>query len=173
MPPIASENFDRSLVNSADTIIIVAEKLHEIKTIQESFKNLNEKAKIIVVFNKIDQHDNETKRKITATLKTKKHNFILTSTKTDEGIEELKEKILDSFNVIRVYTRQPGTRQDNIPVILNPKSTLKDVAEKVLHGYSKKVKYAKITGPSSKFAGQKVGLKHVVKDRDVVEFFTD
>ena len=173
MPPIASENFDKSLVNSADTILIVVERLHEIKTIQESFKNLNERAKTIIIFNKIDNHEAETIRKIEATLKTKKYNYILVSTKTDEGIDELKEKILDSFNVIRVYTRQPGTRQDNIPVVLNPKSTLKDVAEKVLHGYSKKVKYAKITGPSSKFKGQKVGLKHVVKDRDVVEFFTE
>jgi small GTP-binding protein len=173
MPPIASENFDRSLVNSADTILIVIEKLHEIKTIQDSFKKLNEKAKVIIIFNKIDQHDAETKRKIEATLKTKKHNYVLVSTKTDEGIDELKEKILDSFNVIRVYTRQPGTRQDSVPVVMNPNSTLKQVAEKVLHGLSKNVTYAKITGPSSKFKGQRVGLKHKVKDRDVVEFFTE
>ena len=58
-------------------------------------------------------------------------------------------------------------------MVLTPNSTLKDVAEKVLHGYSEKVKYAKITGPSSKFVGQRVGLKHIVKDRDVVEFFTE
>jgi len=173
MPPIASENFDKSLVNSADTILIVIEKLHEIKTIENSFKKLNEKAKIIIIFNKIDQHNAETRRKITATLKTKKYNFILVSTKTDEGIDELKEKVLDSFNVIRVYTRQPGTRQDSVPVIMAPNSSLKQVAEKVLHGFSKKVKYAKITGPSSKFLGQKVGLRHRVKDRDVVEFFTE
>lgn len=173
LPPIASEKFDRSIVNSADTILIVIEKLHEIKTVQESLNNLNQKANQIIIFNKIDQHDTHTRRKITATLKTKKHNFVLVSTKTDEGIDELKEKILESFNVIRVYTRQPGTRQDSVPVVLNPNSTLRQVAEKVLHGYSKKVKYAKITGPSSKFKGQKVGLKHVVMDRDVVEFFTE
>jgi len=173
MPPLASDNFDRSLVNSADTILIVVEKLHEIKTIQESFKKLNEKANLIIVFNKIDQYDPQTKRKIEATLKTKKYNYVLVSTKTDEGIDELKEKILDSFNVIRIFTRQPGSRQDSVPVIMNPNSTLKQVAEKVLHGFSKKVKYAKITGPSSKFKGQRVGLKHKVKDRDVVEFFTE
>ena len=54
-----------------------------------------------------------------------------------------------------------------------PESTLENVAEKVLHGYSKKVKFAKITGPSSKFTDQKVGLKHIVKDKDIVEFVTD
>ena len=58
-------------------------------------------------------------------------------------------------------------------VVLQNNSTLKDLAEKILHGYSKKVKYAKVTGPSSKFKNQKVGLKHVVKDKDIVEFITE
>lgn len=173
LPPIASEYFDKSLVNSADTLLIVIEKIHEIKTILDVIKNLNKKAKIIVIFTKLDLHDNETKRKISETLKSKKQNFVLTSTSTDEGIEELKQKILDSFDIIRVYTKHSGKKQDNRPVILLPGSTLQDLAEKILHGYSKKVKYAKITGPSSKFIDQQVGLKHVVKDKDVVEFFTE
>jgi ribosome-interacting GTPase 1 len=91
------------------------------------------------------------------------------------GIEELKEKIFKTFNILRIYTKHPGKKEklDNKPVILPPKSTLEDVAEKILHGYSKKVKYAKITGPSCKFPNQKIGLKHIVKDKDQVEFFTD
>lgn len=173
LPPIASENFDKSLVNSADTLLIVIEKIHEIKTILDSLKNINQKAKKIIIFTKSDLYDSETRRKIFETLRSKKYNFILTSTTTNEGIEELKEKILNSFDVIRVYTRHPGTRQDNVPVILPPNSTLQNVAEKILHGYSKKVKYAKITGPSSKFKDQRVGLKHIVKDKDIVEFFTE
>jgi len=84
----------------------------------------------------------------------------------------LKEKIFNSFNAIRIYTRQPGKKEDNVPVILKPNSTVEAVAEKILKGYSKKVKFAKVTGPSSKFAGQQVGLKHIVKDKDIVEFYT-
>ena len=87
----------------------------------------------------------------------------------------LKEKILKSFNFIRVYTKHSGKKEklDKVPIILHPESTLQEVAEKILHGYSKKVKYAKVTGPSAKFLGQKVGLKHKVKDKDIVEFFTE
>jgi len=176
LPPIASENFDKGILNSADTILIVAEKLHEIQSILESIKTplTKEKPKIII-FNKIDLYDDSTKRKISETLKSKKYNFVLTSTITDEGVEDLKEKILKSFNIIKIYTRHPGKKEklDGVPVILPPNSTLEDVAEKILHGYSKKVKYAKITGPSSKFSGQQVGLKHIVKDKDIVEFFTE
>ena len=173
LPPIASKYFDKSLVNSADTLILVIEKIEEIKTIKEVITKLNKKAKEIIVFNKIDSYDNKTKRKISETLKSKKYNFVITSTETNEGIDDLKKKILESFNILRIYTRKPGKKQDSVPVIMKPNSNIKDVAEKILHGYSKKVKYAKITGPSSKFSNQRVGLKHNVKDRDVVEFFTD
>lgn len=171
LPPIASEGFDHGIVNNADTLLIVVEKIHEIEPVLNSLKNKN--AKKIIIFNKIDLYDENTKRKISETLKSKKYNFILTSTKTDEGLEELKQKIFDSFNIIRIYTRQPKKQEDNVPVILPPHSTLKDVAEKILHDYSKRVRYAKIWGPSSKFPGQKIGLKHEVKDKDVIEFYTE
>ncbi|MEM0465897.1 MAG: GTPase [Candidatus Pacearchaeota archaeon] len=171
LPPIGSDLFDHGIVNNADTILFVVEKIHEIEEVEKVVRNKT--AKRVIIFNKIDEYDEITKRKIVETLKTKKYNFVLFSSKTNEGIEELKEKIFKSFDIIRVYTRQPGKKEDNNPVILRPGSLLEDVAEKVLHGFSKKVKYAKIFGPSSKFLGQKVGLKHVVKDSDIVEFYTE
>ena len=174
LPPIASESFDKGIVNNADTLLIAVEKIHEIPIVLEQTKP-NKKGKKIIVFNKIDLYDEGIKRKIRETLKSKKYEFVIISTKTNEGLEELKEKIFNSFDVLRIYTKHPGRREqsDNVPVILPPNSTLKNVAEKILHGYSKKVKYAKITGPSCKFPNQKIGLTHVVKDKDVVEFVTD
>ncbi len=172
LPPIASENFDKGIINNADTLLIVVEKIHEIKPILEHVKQ-NKNAKKIIVFNKIDTHNKETKRKISETLRAKKHNFVIISCRTTEGIQDLKEKIFKSFNIIRIYTKKQGEKQDKVPVILSPNSTLKDVAEKILHGYSKKVKFAKISGPSSKFTNQKVGLSHIVKDKDIVELITE
>lgn len=171
LPPIASENFEYGLINSADLLIIVIEKIEEIKTIIELIKN--SKKNKLIVFNKIDLYDENTKRKITENLKSKKYNFVLISAKTKEGIEKLKEKISQSFDIIRVYTRKPGKDADSVPVIIKPNSTLEQVAEKILHGYSKRIKFAKIWGPSSKFQGQKIGLKHIVKDNDVIEFYTN
>ena len=173
LPPIASEKFDKGIVNNADTVLIVVERINDIKEVLNSLKNLKENAKKIIVFNKIDLYDWNAKRKIYATLKSRKYNFVLISALTKEGIEELKEEIFNSFGIIRVYTRQQGNKGDNVPVIMKPSSTLEDVAEKLLHGYSKKIKFAKIWGPSSKFSGQQVGLKHIMKDRDSVEFVTE
>lgn len=171
MPPVASEGFDSSLANTADTIILVVEKVHEIPDLQTLLKK--SQAKKIIAFNKIDLYDPPTQRKIKETLRSKRYNFILVSTKKDEGIPELKEKIFKSFNKIRVYTKQPGkSEHEPRPVILKPGSTLEDVAEKVLRGFAKNVRRARIWGPSSKFGGQEVGLKHKLKDKDVVEFQT-
>ncbi len=174
LPPLASENFDQGIMNNTDTLLIVVEKIDEITPTLDLIKNKEtiNKPKIIV-FNKIDLYDENLKRKISETLKSKKYKFVLTSTITNQGIEELKEKILNTFNIIRIYTRQPGKQHDEIPIILPPNSTLENAAEKILHGYSKKVKYAKITGPSSKFANQRIGLKHKLKDKDIVEFYTE
>jgi len=171
LPPIASENFEYGLINSADLLIIIIERIDEVKTIMDLLKNT--KKNKLIVFNKIDLYDENTKRKITENLRSKKYNFVIISTKTKEGIEKLKEKISQSFDIIRIYTRKPGKEADSVPVIVKPDSTLEQVAEKILHGYSKRIKFAKIWGPSSKFNGQRIGLKHIVKDNDIIEFYTD
>jgi len=170
LPPIGSEYFDLGIINTTDTVILVVEKIHEIKDLKDILKK--SKAKQIIAFNKIDLYDEDTKRKIKETLKSKKHNFVLTSTITDEGIHDLKEKIFKSFNKIRIYTQQPNKSPDNKPVIMNPGATVEDVAEKILHGFSKNIKKTKIWGPSSKFGGQQVGMKHILRDKDIIEFTT-
>ena len=73
---------------------------------------------------------------------------------------------------MRIYAKEPGKEKAKKPIILNPESTIKDVAEKILKGFSSKIKETRIWGPSSKYPGQVVGLSHIMKDMDVVEFKT-
>jgi len=176
-PAIDSECYNRGLTNSADVLIILVTSIPEIKDIQGKISNKTSKQ--IIAFNKIDLLDSEQKRKLEATLKSKKYDFILISTKTEEGIEDLKGKIFQSFNRIRIYTKEPEMSMEKFlkekktkPVILNPGATIKDVAEKILHGFSDRIKETRIWGPSSKFSGQKIGITHVLKDNDIVEFKT-
>ncbi len=169
-PSIDSEFYDKGLTNSADTLLLVINKFEEIKKIEPFLDKSS--AKKIIIFNKSDLLTKEEKRKLSATLQSKKHNFILVSALTKEGLDELKEKIFNSFNMLRIFTKEPGKEKSPKPVILKPNSTVKDVAEKILKGLSKNVKETKIWGPSSKFPGQIVGLKHILKDLDVVEFKT-
>jgi len=170
LPAIGSENFETGIINTSDTILIVVEKIHEISQIEEQIKRAA--GKKIIVFNKIDIYDENTKRKIKETLKSKRYNFVMVSCKTEEGINELKEKIFKSFDKIRIYTKQPGKPEDNDPIIMPPKSLVKDAARIIFHGKTDIIKKVRIWGPSSKFGGQEIGIKHELKDKDVLEFST-
>lgn len=166
-PAIESEYYDKGITHGTDTVLILINHLEDLLEIE---KKLQTSAKKIIVFNIKDKAIE--KRRLEATLKSKKLNFVIINTEEQEGIEELKQKIFSSFDKIRIYTKEPGKPKSDRPIILNPDSNVKDVAEKIFHGFSKQIKETFITGPSSKFPNQKVGLTHELKDLDVVEFKT-
>jgi hypothetical protein len=170
VPSIESEYYDRGIVNSADTILVLITDLSQLPEIEKKIERAS--GKRIILFGKIDLLSEDEKRKISATLQSKKYNFLLISSKTKEGFGQFKEKLFQSFGKIRVYTKEPGKTKSNKPIILPPKSTLKTVAEKILKGFASKIKETRIWGPSSKYPGQVVGLNHEMKDMDVVEFKT-
>lgn len=166
VPAFESEYYDRGLINTADSLLLVVTDLDQIEKIEKETKD-SAKEKIIA----FNMKENQEKRKISARLQSKKYNFVIISTETKEGIEELKEKILNSLGRLRIYTKEPGKEKSDKPMILDPESTVKEVAEKVLKNISS-LKETKIWGPSSKFPGQVVGLTHKLKDLDIVEFKT-
>lgn len=170
LPAINADSFDSGLVHTADCLLIVLEKLGDIPRIEPSLSRAH--GTRIIVINKSDLLDPEAFRKIHMNIKSKRLNAILVSSLSKEGIPELKEKIVLSMNIIRVYTKEPGKPPATIPVVLPHGSSVREVAEKILKGFSAKVRETRLTGPSSKFANQKVGLSHVLKDRDSVEFHT-
>ena len=171
IPAMDSDFYDKWIGYTADSILILIQNLEELKKIESILQANGEK---IIVMTKLDLLSESEKRRLEATLKSKYKNykFVFISCITLEGIDELKEKIFKSFNKIRVYTKEPRKEKSNNPIILEPETNVKEVAEKILKGFSEKVKETKIWGPSSKFPGQKVGLQHKLKDLDVVEFKT-
>ncbi|MEM4271486.1 MAG: TGS domain-containing protein [Candidatus Pacearchaeota archaeon] len=170
LPSIGSEFFDIGIVNTADIICIVITSLDEIEKITPLLTKAY--GKRIIVINKSDLLNEEEQRKLNEKIKSKKLNAILISAKTNCNIEELKQKIFEEMGIIRVYTKEPGKSPSKIPIMLKPGSTVRDVAESILKGFSKKVKEARVTGPSSKFPNQRIGLNHILKDKDIVEFKT-
>jgi len=164
-PAIESEFYDKGSSHTADILLVIVSNLEEISEIEKLLEN----PKKIILFN---NKENLDERKLEATLKSKKLNFLIINTETKRNIPELKEKIFKSFNKIRVYTKEPGKKKSENPIILEPEASVKEVAEKIFKGFSEKVKDTKIWGPSSKFPGQIVGLNHKLKDLDVVEFKT-
>jgi hypothetical protein len=170
LPAINSEYYDRGIAHTADLILVLVDKIGQINEIMEQLGKTE--AKILIIFNKIDLLGQEEKRKLEARLKSCKLNFIMISSRTGENLNELREKIFTGFNKLRIFTKEPGKGKSEKPIIMEPYSTVKDVAEKIFKGFSKQVVETKIWGPSSKFPNQKVGLNHVLRDMDIVEFKT-
>ncbi len=170
LPSIGSEALDQGLINTADCIILVIESLIDLEKISPYLTKAQ--GSQIITINKSDLLSQEQQRKLEATLKSKKLNALIISTITNQNLEQLKQKIFEQMHVIRIYTKEPGKPISNIPLVSKENSTVKDVAESILKGLSNKIKETRITGPSSKFPNQKVGLSHILKDKDIIEFHT-
>jgi len=86
-----------------------------------------------------------------------------------QGLDELRLKIFQMLDIIRVYTKTPGGKPDMTdPIILHKGGTLEDAAISVHKDFGKKMKYARIWG-SGKFDGVMVKRDHVLQDGDIIE----
>jgi ribosome-interacting GTPase 1 len=95
------------------------------------------------------------------------------STVTGEGIEPLRQRIVEVLDVIRVYTRQPGAKKSDLgePFTLPHGTTVIEAAARVHKDIAAALKTAKVWG-SAKFDGAPVQRDHVLEDGDIVEFHT-
>ncbi len=125
--------------------------------------------KALIIGNKIDM-DNASEN-YTALHNNYKEQFpiIAISAKEGIGLEELKLKIYQMLDIIRVYTKTPGQKPDfTDPIILERGSTLEDAAASVHKDFLAELKYARIWG-SGKHNGIMVKRDHILQDGDVIE----
>ncbi len=170
LPAINTEYCDLSVVNNADTLLIFLTQLEDLKKIEPLLKKAL--GKKIIIINKIDFLQEEEKRRLLAKIQSKKIPAILISIKTQENLDNMMKKIFESLNIIRIYTKEPGKESTKDPFIAKPGTSVSEMAEKIKKGLSKEIRETRIWGPSSKFPGQKVGLSHILQDKDIVEFHT-
>ncbi|MFC1846211.1 GTPase [Chloroflexota bacterium] len=98
-----------------------------------------------------------------------KFTVISVSAKYNSNLEELKSKIFQELDIIRVHTKHPGKQVDlSDPMIMKKGDTMKDAAEAVHKDFRQKLKYALVWG-SGKFDGQRVSQDHILQDNDVIE----
>ena len=91
---------------------------------------------------------------------------------TGRGLGGLGEWLFDRLGVVRVYTKVPGHALDRQrPFTLRRGQTVDHVARLVHRDLVRRLRYARIWGPSG-YDGQTVGHEHPVADGDVVELHT-
>jgi small GTP-binding protein len=119
----------------------------------------------LLVFNKVDVlKKSELKR-----LKKKYKNALFISAKEGKGLEKLRETIFDMTRIIRVFLKPKGKQADlEKPIILHKGDRIFDLCLKIHKHFVEYFRYAQVWGESAKFPAQKLGLKHELKDGDVV-----
>jgi hypothetical protein len=92
------------------------------------------------------------------------------SARENHGVEEFRRIIYQTLNIIRVYTKTPGTKADlTDPMVLDKGSTLEQAAEALHKDFYQNLKYAVVWG-SGKYDGQRVSKGHILQEGDIVEF---
>ena len=92
------------------------------------------------------------------------------SAREGSGLEEFKRAVYQALNIIRVYTKTPGSKADmSDPMILEKGSTLGEAAESLHKDFYQNLKYAVVWG-SGKYDGQRVSKGHILQEGDIVEF---
>ena len=91
------------------------------------------------------------------------------SAKEGGGVSELRKIIFDKLELIRIYMKPQGKPPDfDQPLIVKTGTTIDQVCDTIHRDLKKDFRYALLSGPSSKFEGQQVGLGHRLKDEDIL-----
>lgn len=90
------------------------------------------------------------------------------SVTTGLGLDALRRRTFELFDVIRVYTKQPGQAADRVPFALPRGATVGDLAGRIHKELRAELQFARVWGPSA-FDGQAVQRDHVLAEGDVVE----
>ena len=146
-----------------------------IKDIEKSILERRMYKPAVIVLNKVDLLPYEEVQESLELIKGKVAGVpaIPVSALKNVGLAQLPSLLFRSLRIIRVYTKEPNSaKPSEKPIILNEGSTVADAAKRIREELLRFFKYARIWGPSAKYPGERVGLDHVLKDKDVIEIRT-
>ena len=124
--------------------------------------------KALIIGNKLDL-DNAKQNYAELVKKYGHFPVVAISAREGAGLEELKLKLYQLLDIIRVYTKAPGQKPVfTDPVVLPRGSTLEDAAAAVHKDFLKRLKYARLWG-SGKHDGIMVKRDHIMQDGDIIE----
>lgn len=134
---------------------------------QALFENITYKPSIVFI-NKVDLRRpddsdiNELRKRFNGPI-------IIGSAVSGLGLDKIGHEIFNYLELVRVYTKAPNTPPSQKPLVLRRGATIQDVALNIHKDFVERFQYARVWGPSAKYPGERVGLEHVVEDKDIVE----
>jgi len=124
----------------------------------------------IVVANKSDfEEAQENLRKLKEFIG-KRLAVVPISCKTGFGIEELGPQLFRCLEIVRVYTKEPNSKEPSAaPFVLKRGSTIADLAKNIHSDFYERFSFARVWAKRLPYSPRKVGLSFVLEDKDVVE----
>lgn len=117
----------------------------------------------------INKADSVSEKKLKKIKKQYSKDSIFISAKNKKGLENLKKKIFDITRIMRIYLKPKGKPADmDKPIILHKGDSIYDLCLKLHKNFVEFFRYALVWGPSAKFDAQKLGINHILKDKDIV-----
>lgn len=124
----------------------------------------------VIVANKIDLKGAQANLNRLEKYVDKQIPIIPVSTQKRIGLEKLGQTLFKTLSIIRVYTKEPGSRDyASNPFTLKKGSTLRDLAKSIHSDFRENFDFAKVWAKRLVFSPQKVGLSFILQDGDVVE----
>ena len=191
-PPLTGESTEWWLVNTirrADALLMVVDltdaPLAQMEAITAQLERMRiglgeetaeaepdvvlSQKKALIVGNKIDLDNTSTNYQALLSKYGEQLPVVTISAKEGNGLEELKLKIYQMLDIIRVYTKAPGKKPDYTePIVIKRGSKLEDAAAQVHKDFLAKLKYARLWG-SGKHDGIMAKRDHILEDGDVIE----
>jgi ribosome-interacting GTPase 1 len=194
-PPITSDVMDPGilgLIRGSDLVLLMAdvgnddglealppvlERLHQTKTRLANDTYLSEEdiglsfTRAFLVLNKIDLPDCDDRIALLKEICPLDFREFRISAEHGTGLEELRNAIYQSLDVVRVYTKLPTKKEADYdkPFTLKRGGTLHDVAELVHRDLAATFKYARVWSTSLVAPVPQMKGDYVVQDKDVVE----
>lgn len=124
----------------------------------------------IVIINKMDSLGAKEQLEKLAEFVNGLIRIVPVSCKTKQGLESLGKELFNALGIIRVYTKELGTKRPSPkPFILKRCATVQDLAKLIHSDFYTRFSSARVWSKRLTFSPQKVGLSFVLDDKDVVE----
>ncbi|MCW4003417.1 MAG: 50S ribosome-binding GTPase [Candidatus Bathyarchaeota archaeon] len=127
----------------------------------------------LVVANKLDVTGAENNLRLLKKYVDNKLPVVAMSCEQKTGVDELGKALIEVLGIIRVYTKEPGSREPTgRPFALKRGTTVGDLAKNIHKDFVSNFLFAMVWASRLPFSPKKVGLNFVLDDGDVVELHT-
>jgi len=124
----------------------------------------------IVIANKLDTKEAKNNLRYLEEFVAGRMPIVPISCENKQGLEKVGKIIFDTLDLIRIYTKEPGTRQySKRPFTLQRGKTVEDLAKNIHTDFKRDFAFARVWAKRLKFSPQKVGLGFELDDGDIVE----